>query len=52
MLEGVRASFDALPLLTVGIDQNLFDMLVRLLHGSPMNDGHLSSAVGYPGRGR
>jgi flagellar biosynthetic protein FliR len=34
MLEGVRASFDALPLMTVGVDRTLFDTLAGLLGGA------------------
>jgi flagellar biosynthetic protein FliR len=34
MLKGVRESFDALPLLTVGIDRALFDTVAGLLGGA------------------
>jgi len=34
MLRGVRESFDALPLLTVGIDRALFDTVTGLLGGA------------------
>jgi flagellar biosynthetic protein FliR len=34
MLQGVRDSFDALPLLTVGIDRGLFDTIAGLLSGA------------------
>jgi len=33
-LRGVRASFDALPLLGAGLDRNLFDLIVSLLQAS------------------
>jgi len=31
MIRGIRASFDALPLLSVGINHSVFDLLVRML---------------------
>lgn len=34
MLEGVRDSFEALPLMTVSVDRTLFDTLTGLLHGA------------------
>jgi flagellar biosynthetic protein FliR len=34
MLEGVRDSFEKLPLLTVGVDRTLFDTLTGLLGGA------------------
>src|SRR5438552_1887324 len=34
MLEGVRDSFEALPLMTVGVDRSLFDTLAGLLGGA------------------
>lgn len=34
LLRGVRASFDALPLLSVGVDQSIVDLLTELLMGA------------------
>jgi flagellar biosynthetic protein FliR len=36
LLTGVRASFDALPLLSVGLDRSLFDLLTGLLTSATM----------------
>jgi flagellar biosynthetic protein FliR len=34
MIRAVRASFDALPLLSLGVDQNLFELLLKLLESA------------------
>ena len=34
MIRAVRGSFDALPLLSIGIDQNLFELLLKLLRAA------------------
>jgi flagellar biosynthetic protein FliR len=34
MIRGFRASFDALPLLSLGVDQSLFDLLIKLFTGA------------------
>jgi flagellar biosynthetic protein FliR len=36
MIMGLRESFDALPLLSVGVDQNLFNLLLDLLHAATL----------------
>jgi flagellar biosynthetic protein FliR len=36
MIQGIRESFDALPLLSVGITQSLFDLLLDLLHAATL----------------
>jgi flagellar biosynthetic protein FliR len=36
MIQGIRESFDALPLLSVGITQSLLDLLLDLLHAATL----------------
>lgn len=45
LLIGVRRSFDALPLLSVGLDHSLFDLLIRLLHACTMLAFQLAAPV-------
>jgi len=45
LLIGVWKSFDALPLLSVGIDAHVFDLLVRLLHACTVLAFQLAAPV-------
>ncbi|HEX4124397.1 MAG TPA: flagellar biosynthetic protein FliR [Tepidisphaeraceae bacterium] len=45
MLQGVRESFDVLPLLSVGVNQSLFDLLTRLLEGATVLAMQLAAPV-------
>jgi flagellar biosynthetic protein FliR len=45
MLQGVRESFDLLPLLSVGMNQSLFDLLIRLLESATVLAMQLAAPV-------
>jgi len=45
MLQGVRESFDLLPLLSVGMNHSLFDLLTRLLEGATVLAMQLAAPV-------
>jgi flagellar biosynthesis protein FliR len=45
MLQGVRESFDLLPLLSVGMNQSLLDLLTRLLEGATVLAMQLAAPV-------
>lgn len=45
MLQGVRESFDLLPLLSVGMNQSLFDLLARLLESATVLAMQLAAPV-------
>ena len=45
MLRGVRASFDALPLLSLSVNHNLFNMLVDLFHAATILAVQLAAPI-------
>ena len=45
MIRGVRASFDALPLLSLSVDRPLIELLLKLLHGATILAVQLAAPI-------